>query len=64
MKETTTTPRMTDAEAREILNTIIASEPCPKRRASLEFFREYRTNPEFREWANQFVFELNTRAAR
>lgn len=59
-----TTPRMTDAEAREILNSIIESEPCPERRASLEFYREYYTNPDFREWANRFVFELNTRAKR
>jgi hypothetical protein len=62
--QTATTPRMTDAEARKVFDSIIESETCPERRASMEYYREYFTNPEFREWANRFVFELNTRAKR
>jgi len=48
---------MTDAEAREVFNQMIAASDNADTIANLELAREYFTNPNFRAKLADFVFE-------
>jgi hypothetical protein len=54
---------MTNEQAKQIFNQVIATVQDPDRVARMEICREYLTNPDFRKGLEQFVREINDRVA-
>lgn len=51
---------MTNEQAKEIFNQVIARETNPDKVANLEICREYFTNPNFRKALEQYVWDINS----